>query len=194
MLAAFWVAVQASSAGPTSIQVQIQPDKSAKILQIVLAAAVALLSTTTFLLGYRKRIQERRASWYQKIVVDDSLPLLFEFFKKADADLLAAATHCEKSAAQNIKTLSSEVTAAISKFSAQLIEVQDFIAERLIVFDETSTAAVVSRFMTLQDEVSECFEEYVVKQRRGREDMRNILLAAQREVFKLLYDCEFKNF
>jgi hypothetical protein len=194
MLGALWSAIQSSAAAPTSIQVQIQPDKSAKILQIVLSIAVALLSVTTFLVGYRKRISERRASWYQKVVVDESLPRLFEFFKTAESGLLTAATDCEKYAVVDMKVLSSEVTAAIAKFSAQLINVQDFIAERLIVFDEKSTAAVGARFFKLQDDVAECFEGYVIKKRRDREDMRGILLVAQREVLKLLYDCEFKNF
>ena len=48
--------------------------------------------------------------------------------------------------------------------------------------------------MQLQDDVTECFDEYLVKKRRNREDIRNILLIAQREAIKLLYDCEFKNF
>jgi hypothetical protein len=177
-----------------SVQVRIQPDPSAKILQIVLSIAVGLLSVTTFLLGYRKRILERRASWYQKVVVDASLPLLFEFFRKAEAELMAAVSDCERNSQAVRKTLSNKVTSAITAFSAELITVKDFIAERMMVFDEARAAKLNASFLTLQDSVSECFEDCVVKKRRSREEMRDVLLDAQRQVLKLLYECEFKNF
>jgi len=196
MIEALWVVapVLTVAQAPQNIQVQIQPDPSAKILQIVLSVAVGLLSVATFLLGYRKRILERRASWYQKVVVDESLPMLFDFFRKAEGELMAAVLDCQRNSQTARKTLSSKVTAAIAAFSADLIRVKDFIAERMVVFDESFAAELNARFLRLQDEVSEWFEDCVVKKRRNSEEMRDILLNAQRQILKILYECEFKNF
>jgi hypothetical protein len=179
---------------PQNIQVQIQPDPSAKVLQIVLSIAVGLLSVTTFLLGYRKRIKERRAAWYQKVVVDESLPKIFEFFRKAEIQLLAAILDCEKGSQSSRKTLSNRITGAITDFSGDLIQVKDFVTERLIVFDEAVAGSVNASFEGLQDDVSEFFQDCVVKKRRNTEEMGDILLGAQRQLIKLLYECEFKNF
>lgn len=196
MIEALWVIAPALTVAqsPPNIQVQIQPDPSAKILQIVLSVAVGVLSVTTFVLGYRKRILERRATWYQKVVVDESLPKLFDFFRKAEAQLMAAVLDCQKCSQNNRKTLSNKVTGAIAEFSSELIQAKDFITERMFVFDEPVTGAVNDRFLGLQDNVSEWFEDCVVKKRREREEMRDILLKAQRHLIKLLYECEFKNF
>jgi len=43
-------------------------------------------------------------------------------------------------------------------------------------------------------DVAKWFEDCVVKKRGKREQMRDILLVAQRNILKLLYECEFKNF
>jgi hypothetical protein len=179
---------------PTHVEVQLQPDHSAKVLQIVLSFAVGLLSVTTFLVGYRKRIRERRAAWYQKVVVDASLPKLFEFFGKVEGDLFAAVSDCQRGSLAGRKTLSNEVTLAIAAFSAELIVVQNLIVERLIIFDEAAAAGMAARFEALQDDVAEWFENCVVKKRGRAEEMRDVLLVAQREILKLLYECEFDNF
>jgi hypothetical protein len=196
MLDSILAAIQTSTLtqGPTRIELQVQPDHSAKILQIVLSVAVGLLSATTFLFGYRKRIRERRAAWYQKVVVDESLPKLFEFFRNTEGGLFAAVSDCQRSSEGGRKTLSNKVTAAILAFSTQLTDVQNFVAERLIIFDERAAQDSAARFEALQDDVAKWFEDCVVKRRGKSEQMRDILLVAQREILKLLYECEFKNF
>jgi hypothetical protein len=196
MLDSILAAVQTSTLtqGPTRIELQVQPDHSAKILQIVLSVAVGLLSATTFLFGYRKRIRERRAAWYQKVVVDESLPKLFEFFRNTEGSLFAAVSDCQRNSETARKTLSNKVTGAIATFSTHLTDVQNFIAERLIVFDEPAAEDLAGRFEALQDDVAKWFEDCVVKKRGKREQMRDILLVAQRDILKLLYECEFKNF
>jgi hypothetical protein len=193
---AFWVIAPALTIAqsPSNIQVQIQPDPSAKVLQIILSIAVGLLSVTTFLLGYRKRIHERRAGWYQKVVVDESLPKLFEFFRNAEIRLMAAVLDCRSASPGARKTLSNKITGAITDFSGELIQVKDLVTERMIVFDEAVAGAVNARFEKLQDDVSEFFQDCVVKKRREREEMRDILLEAQRHLIRSLYECEFKNF
>jgi hypothetical protein len=196
MLGSIFATIQSSAPAQatTRIDVHLQPDPSAKILQIVLSVAVGLLSVTTFLLGYRKRIRERRAAWYQKVVVDESLPKLFEFFGNVEGDLFAAVSDCQKNSEGGRKTLSNKVTAAIAAFSTRLADVQNFTAERLVVFDERAAERLADRFEMLQDDVVDWFEDCVVKKRRKSEEMRDLLLVAQRDLLKLLYECEFDNF
>jgi hypothetical protein len=197
MFALLWNLVQSAVPPQPSqqqIQVFVHADPSARVLQIVLSVAVAFLSVGTFLLGYRKRIRERQAGWYQKVVVDSALPKLFEFFKNADAELLTAASECERASATSRKTLSGRVTDAIAVFSEKLIETQNFTTERLTIFDERAASSLVVRFEALQDDIAKWFEECVVKKRHNRAQLHDILLQAQREVMKILYECEFKNF
>jgi len=177
---------------PTAIQ--LQPDPSAKVLQIVLSAAVALISISTFAVGYRKRIKERRANWYQKVVVDACLPRIFEFFEKTQTGLVNAAAECARCSGQNRKTLSSKVTAAIAAFSEDLIPVKDFVTERLIIFDVKDAGKFEARMLQLQDDISNWFEESVVKKRNNAGEVQDLLLVAQREILRLLYESEFKSF
>lgn len=183
-----------TAAVPCETHIQLHADPSAKILQIVLAVAVALISLTTFTLGYRKRIKERRANWYQKVVVDACLPKIFEFFDKTQTDLANAAAECARCTGQNRKTLSSKVTAAIAGFSEELIPVKDFVTERLIIFDEKDAAKFEARMLQLQDDVSNWFSEFALKKRSNPREVQDILLITQREILRLLYESEFTSF
>ena len=185
--------VSAQSA-PETIRVQLQPDPSARILQIVLSIAVAAVTVATFAIGYWKRIRERLAAWYQKVVVDACLPKIFDFFEKVETDLANAAAECARCRSQSRKTLSNKVTAAIAAFSDDLIQVKDFVARRLVVFDEADTSKFQSRMLQLQDDISEWFEKFAVKGRGNPEVIHGILLSAQREIVRLLYESEFANF
>ena len=75
-----------------------------------------------------------------------------------------------------------------------LIDMQNFIAERVVLFDERDAQVLTSRCERLQDDVTNWLQDYILKKRRNREEMRELLLSAQREILKLPYDCEVKNF
>ncbi len=157
-----------------------------------LPAITIALSALTFWLGYRKRVRERQATWYHKVVVDFAVAKIFEVFEIAEEEFGNPLVDLPQDRLR--KTIPRKYTIALAKFSDALVRMQDAVHERLIVFDEKSALELITNCQDLQDEVTDWFESAFIRRKRDPGLLRSVMLKREKSLFRILYDCEFKQF
>lgn len=181
---------QPSSPQPLHVIIDSPGHPLLQSLPILISGIALVVSITTFVLAYMKRVRERKATWYHKVVVDDALPKIFKLFELADT--IFAGVPADVATQQ--KTIPRRYTIAMADFSGHLIKTQNSIYERIVVFDPQRAAGLVQVCEDLQDKMAEWFENIFVYRRTNAGDLRSILLEGQRAMINLLYEFEFKHF
>lgn len=160
-----------------------------------IASAVAIpLAIVTFWLGYRQRERERTRGYYHKVVVDVLLPDILAFFDEQTEAISEAGRQAEKGLASMRKTLPRTCTISLSDFSAALYKLLDKISERTLIFDEKITSLVVREVDDLEDSVTGWFNDIALFKRRNVEELAGLMKSSQRNIVKLLYKGEFRDF
>jgi hypothetical protein len=161
---------------PQHIVIDSSPPQSAWPLYISLASF--LISVFSVGLTVWKQASDRRLSWFHKVAVDPVLQQVISFFEE-QKELLVETSAKYQQLSSKRKTLSPEITKAISRFTESLVETFSLVASRVEVFDPKSAKALLE----LRDEHQ---VKVVAAMFRGDIDLKHALFEAKRALFDLL--------
>jgi hypothetical protein len=154
------------------------------------------LTIYTFAKSARQKTEERRASWYHKVVVDRALPLLFSYADSERSLIEKAAWDCE-AARMNVANPGADIdfrySAAVAEFQARLRPLRAEIVNIALVFDEELSKSVASHMLNLDDSMSDWF--YQAKSQgtlRVTKTVGEILSDFHRDVLSDLRKYEFE--
>jgi hypothetical protein len=153
------------------------------------------LTIYTFRKNFKQKADERRISWYHKVVVDKAIELLFTYMDAERTDLEKSALACEVARVDN-SISRSDVEAlyksALIDFQQRLRPVRADLTNYTLIFDRRLFEKMQAVMLTLDDKISEWF--YVAGTSgtlRVPETVSEILSNFHRDVLSILRDYEF---
>ena len=162
------------------------------LLQFILLAA---LTYYIFRRNTGQKVRERRADWYQKLVVDGAVPVLIKFVDKSCDELRVSARKISEMKANNAHhtEIDAFVTdTAVKTFKDSLGRAQRYLCAQTRIFDAKLEQLMANRFMQLEDDVTNWFNKEVHSEPdAARVDLTNLLIQCQTEIVNALIECEF---
>jgi len=160
----------------------------------VVPLPILLLAGLTFWLGYRQKEKERTLAYYHKVVVDEVIPAVIDFFTAQIKALNTAGTDGINGMASQAKAIPEGTKQALTNFSMALFQLQDVITDRTSIFDEGVTDNIRIEFQTIQDDALQWFDDIGIHRRRNVEELMRILQIGRRQVAKQIYRGQFRMF
>lgn len=153
------------------------------------------LTIYTFRKTFHQKIDERRGSWYHKVVVDRAIGLLFSYLDAERAACEASALACEiarSSGSLSQTEIDQKYASAVTEFQQRLRPVRDEITNLALIFDKQLFDKVQTTLLTLDDNVSNWFyDAQTVGILRVSPTILVILSDFHRDVLTILRDYEF---
>lgn len=154
------------------------------------------LTFYTFRKNALQKTEERRASWYHKVVVDRAIPLLFTYSDLERAALEKAALDCEMAKFDQTATaleIDAKYASALADFQSRLRPLRAELTNLALVFDRKLFEGVQSVTLTLDDAVSEWFYQAKnIGTLRVAKSVGDILSDFHRDVLTTIREYEFK--
>ena len=154
------------------------------------------LTFYTFRKNSLQKTDERRASWYHKVVVDRAIPLLFTYSDAERTALEKAALDCEIAKFDQTGTpleVEAKYANALADFQSRLRPLRAELTNLALVFDRKLFDSVQAVTLTLDDAVSEWF--YQAKNNgtlRVTKTVGDILSDFHRGVLTTIREYEFR--
>jgi hypothetical protein len=120
------------------------------------------LTIYTFRRNFEQKTNERKASWYHKVVVDNAIKLLFSYLDSERKEIENAGTLCEVARSNgNLDPIAIDAvfSDAISAFQERLKPIRSDLTNLALVFDKQLFDQIQKLTLVVDDKVSEWFIE-----------------------------------
>lgn len=163
------------------------------VLSFVQFIGLAALSTYTFSRTRADKTTERRAAWFQKVVVDEALESIPEFTRRQLSRLKEAAErYHEQSKGATPDDAENTISEALNDFQVDLSSTTSSMLTRLTVFDRTFRNELSNAVDEYEHSVSKWFE--LLPRRKPYEacdSLPQLVTDGQARILALLYEFEF---
>ncbi len=156
---------------------------------------LAVLTYYIFRSNSAKKIKERHADWYHKLVVDAAVSKLVEFIDLCCDELKASAKSIQDLKAGD--ALSGEIDDYVTdnvlkNFKDKLRRVRRYLCAQVSVFDKPLERCVFDRFMKLEDDVTAWFSrEAQAEADEGRTPLSELVIGCGADILNELRNYEF---